>query len=469
MPRTKIVATLGPATASPDGIARLIEAGANVFRLNMAHGDHPTHRQSVRWIREAAGDRSVAILGDLAGPKIRVGTLPEPVALEEGARVVLAPEETAGGGEIPTTYPALAEDVRTGARVLLADGLMELTVTSVEEARVHCQVVHGGTLESGKGINLPGTQVSAPSLTEKDRADLAVLLEEGVEYVGLSFVRRAEDVRALKALTGPDGPYVVAKIEKDTALAELEDIITASDGVMVARGDLGVELPFRKVPAAQKKIIARAVFHARPVITATQMLESMIDNPRPTRAEANDVANAVYDSSDAVMLSGETAVGAYPVSAVEAMREIIEEVEGGGGREFHQPTARPIDRRHVAGGTTTEHAVAAATVDGVRMVDAPAIVTLTATGFTARLVASYRPTVPIIAVSRDREAVRKLALVRGVLALYTDSEDNEEAVGCALSHILRTGLGSPGERVIITTGILEGQSRGTNMFRVEEL
>ena len=452
-------------------IFALARAGVDVFRLNLAHGSTDTHGQVVRWVREAGAelDKPIAVLADLAGPKIRIGQLPEPVTLVEGTDVVVAPEEIASGDELPTTYDALAEDVSAGDRVLLDDGILELRVEEVSAPRVRCHVIRGGLLRSGKGMNLPGVQVSAPALTEKDLEDLEFALEAEVDYIGLSFVQRAQDIVDLRSRL-PDGPLIIAKIEKDTALENIEQILVASDAVMVARGDLGVELPFEQVPMAQKKIIQLANLYGRPVITATQMLESMIEAPRPTRAEASDVANAVFDSTDAVMLSGETAVGKYPILAVEAMVRITGEIERTRvfeeGPKYDMPTFGHLR----AGATPTEHAIAAATVEAVRLLGAPAVVTLTQSGFTARLVSSYRPPVPVIGVSDRPSTVRQLALVWGVVPVICHEEvAYETMLDAAREHLIREGIARPGERVVVTAGYPFHVRGTTNMLRVEEL
>ncbi|HXF95560.1 MAG TPA: pyruvate kinase, partial [Gemmatimonadales bacterium] len=326
--RAKIVATLGPATGSAEGVAGLIEAGADVIRINASHGTPAERGRWIELVRPAADARGVpvAVLLDLQGPRIRVGALAEPLELVEGGTVVFAPEEDARPGEIPTTYAQLAGDVGPGTRILLNDGLLAVEVTRVAPPRVEARVVVGGVLGAHKGMNLPGVHVSAPALTEKDREDVAHALEYGVEYFALSFVRRAEDLVELRRLV-PAEVKLVAKIERAEALSDLERILAAADAVMVARGDLGVELPFEQVPLVQKQLIRAANHHGKPVITATQMLESMVEHPRPTRAEASDVANAVLDGTDAVMLSAETATGAYPFEAVRAMDRIIREIE----------------------------------------------------------------------------------------------------------------------------------------------
>jgi|LauGreDrversion4_2_1035121.scaffolds.fasta_scaffold07241_4 pyruvate kinase len=464
VPRTKIVGTLGPASNTAEGIRSLIDAGLDVARINFSHGTHDQHARTigvVRDVSEAAG-RPVAILGDLQGPRIRIGVLPAPRELEVGGTVVLAPEEVASGDEIPITYADLCHDVTTGNRVLINDGLFELVVARVENPRVWCTIVHGGTLTSNKGMNLPGIAVSAPSLTEKDRADLAFAIENDLDMVALSFVRRAQDIEELRALI-PTSMLIVAKIEKDVALENIEEIIAATDAVMVARGDLGVELPFEEVPIAQKTIIATANRMGRPVITATQMLESMIENPRPTRAEASDVANAILDGTDAVMLSAETAAGAYPRLAVEAMRRIIKEIE-----THPRPGASHRVDRRVNSGVNTEEAIAAATVAAVRMLDAPLVVVFTKSGFTARIVSSHRPSVPILALTDEPRVCRQLALVWGVVPrLVPTARGYDHMVAMALREALDLNLVTKGDRVLVTAGVPFDVPGTTNLLKVE--
>ena len=480
--RTKIVATLGPASASRERVRSLAEEGADVFRINMAHTSHPSLRQMVEWVRLASEelDRPIAVLADLAGPKIRVGDLPAPIELIDGSLVVLAPEDEAAGAEIPTTYEQLAQDVAPGNRILLDDGLMELSVRSTSGRKVECEVLQGGRLLPNKGLNLPGVRVSTPALTEKDIEDLAAALEADVDLIGLSFVQRVDDVLDLKRRIG-GGARIVAKIEKDVALENLSEILEASDAVMVARGDLGVELPFERVPVAQKRIIQLANLYHRPVITATQMLESMMDAPRPTRAEASDVANALFDGTDAVMLSGETAAGRFPLHAVAAMRRIITEIEG--TRAFVEgpkyDVAAAESAGHFAsavsghlqpGSTPTEHAVAAVTCQAARLLGAAAIVALTRFGGSARLVSSYRPPVPVLGVTHDERTYRQLALAWGVRPLLCPTEPTyDHMVAWARHWMLERGLGSKGDRFIVTAGVPFHVPGSTNMLRVEEL
>jgi pyruvate kinase len=469
--RTKIVATIGPATAAVDKIHALAELGVDVVRINMAHGTHDAHREVIRWTREAAEmiGRPIAVLADLAGPKIRIGSLPEPVRLSDKHGVILAPEAIATGDELPTTYPELASDVKVGNRILLDDGLMELRVTAVEGSKVHCIVVRGGLLKEHKGMNLPGIHVSAPALTEKDLHDLEFAIAEEVDYVGLSFVQRAEDVMDLRSRM-PAGFQIIAKIEKDTALEQLESILAATDAVMVARGDLSVELPFEQVPLAQKRIIQLANLYGRPVITATQMLESMIENPRPTRAEASDVANALFDGTDAVMLSGETAAGKYPFLAVEAMVRIASEIERSPAFDEGPKYDMPMRDRLRVGATPTEHAIASATVQAVRHIGSPVIVTFTRTGGTSRLVSSYRPPVPIVAICDSERTRRQLALVWGVRpVVFDDDPTYETMMEHAREYLTEQKLAAKGQRLVVTAGVPFHVAGTTNMLRVEEL
>ncbi|MEX1183396.1 MAG: pyruvate kinase [Gemmatimonadota bacterium] len=469
--RTKIVATIGPATAALDRIHALAELGVDVIRLNFAHGTHESHREVIEWVRDASREigKPMAILADLAGPKIRIGDLPEPINLHDRNTVVLTPEEIATGDEIPTTYAGLSRDVSVGNRVLLDDGLMELRVVAVDAPRVKCLVIRGGLLREHKGMNLPGIRVSAPALTEKDIADLAFALSQDVDYIGLSFVQTPDDLRDLRGrLTG--GALIVAKIEKDTAMENIEPILAATDAVMVARGDLGVEMPFEQVPIAQKRIIQLANLYGRPVITATQMLESMIEYPRPTRAEASDVANALFDGTDAVMLSGETAAGKYPFLAVEAMVRIAGEIERTSAFDEGPKYDVPMLHRLRIGATPTEHAIAAATVEAVRLLGAPAVVTFTTTGGTTRLVSSYRPPVPIISVTDQLKTWRQLALVWGVQPVLCTREVNyENMLDTARQYLIANRIAQPGQRFVVTAGIPFHVRGTTNMLRIEEL
>jgi pyruvate kinase len=464
VPRTKIVCTLGPASSTREGIRALMEAGMNVARINFSHGTHEQHAETVSNIRAEAKalDRNVAILGDLQGPRIRIGDLPESIMLIEGADIVLAYEGEARDGDVPVTYDHLASDVHVGDRILINDGLLELVVLEVRAPRVYARVVHGGEMKSHKGMNLPGIDVSAPSITEKDKRDIEFAVERELDYLALSFVRKAEDINGLRTLV-PKTMLVISKIEKDVALRNIDSILRASDGVMVARGDLGVELPFEEVPGAQKLIISLANRLGRPVITATQMLESMIEHPRPTRAEASDVANAILDGTDAVMLSAETAAGAFPRLAVEAMRRIITQVE------VHPiaPIVRE-ERRQFEGVVSTEEAIAAATVAAVRMLGTPLVIVFTKSGFTGRIVSSHRPGVPILALTDEPRTLRQLALVWGVIPELVDNcKSYEDMVRLGLEAAVRRNLVIRGDRVIVTAGVPFDVPGTTNLLKVE--
>ena len=467
--RTKIVCTLGPASSSPERVASLIAAGMDVARVNFSHGDHESHARTIRTVREQAerAGKPIAVLGDLQGPKIRVGHLPEPIDLAAGDAVTFAPEGEESEGELPTTYTALAMDVEVGDVVLLADGLMELIVESVDRPRVTMRVVHGGTLSSHKGINLPGVKMSVPSLTEKDLRDLEFALAQEVDYIALSFVREAEDVLDLRRRIPEGGPPVVVKIEKGMALDNLPSILEVSAAAMVARGDLGVELPFEKVPLAQKRMIQLCNLASRPVITATQMLESMIENPRPTRAEASDVANAIIDGTDAVMLSAETATGRFPIEAVKSMVRIAEEIESSHVMDSGPHYDIPVEPAET-GFTPTEWAIAAATVEAVRRTGAPLVITFTHTGFTARVVSSFRPPVPILALTDSVRTYHQLAMVWGVIPVLTQPGLSfEEMLEQARQTAIDRKLAERGQRFILTAGLPMHTAGTTNMLQVE--
>jgi pyruvate kinase len=435
----------------------------NVARLNFSHGTHEQHARTVETIRGIALDlkRPVAILGDLQGPRIRIGVLPDAVSIAEGDKLILTHEDVSVEGEIPVTYDDLAKDVQAGGLILVDDGLIALRVEQVEGHRVHVVVRYGGLLKSNKGMNLPGIDVSAPSLTEKDREDIPFAIEQDLDYLALSFVRRPEDIIELKALL-PAGMLVVAKIEKDSALERIEGILKVSDAVMVARGDLGVELPFEQVPLQQKRIIGLANRYGRPVITATQMLESMVQHPRPTRAEASDVANAILDGTDAVMLSAETAAGLHPVLALQAMRRIATAAE-------QAPVARGqgIDRVQ-PGSATIEETIAAASVTAVRLLGANTIVVFTKSGFSAKIVAARRPNVRIVVLTDNVRTYRQLAMVWGVVPFLVPHCDTyDQMVGIARDTLLERGLAVKGERVVITAGVPFDVPGTTNQLKVE--
>ena len=462
--RTKIVATLGPATAKASTIAALLHAGTNVVRINASHGTPELRAEWIAAARKAADSLAapVAVLLDLQGPRIRVGDLPHPRELTSGQQVVFAPEEVARGDELPTTYDGLATDARVGSRILLNDGLLSVEVTGVDAPRVRGRVIDGGILTAHKGMNLPGLHVSAPALTERDREDVQDAVRAGVDYLALSFVRRAEDIEELRGLV-PNTIKLVAKIEKATALENLDRIVAVADAVMVARGDLGVELPFEQVPLVQKRLISEANQQGKPVITATEMLESMVHAPRPTRAEASDVANAILDGTDAVMLSAETAVGQYPLEAVRAMDRIIREMD-------RHPLRLREERRKATDGVTTEDAIAWGTFAVARMLKTPLIVTLTKGGFTARKVAALRPPVPILAVTTESTTYRQLALVWGVVPVLVDHVPGYDAMlEVVRDLILKRRLAKQGDCIVMTAGVPWDVSGSTNLIKVEKV
>lgn len=474
MRRTKIVCTLGPASSAPETVHQMVRDGMDLARINMSHGERRHHRAAIEAVRAAASEvgRPVSVLVDLSGPKIRVGDLDEPIPLSVGETVIMAPADLARAAEIPTTYAQLAEEIEVGDAVLLDDGLLELVCTGTGGARTHLEVIRGGILKSRKGINLPSVNVRAPSLTEKDLVDLDFALEVGAEYIALSFVRRPEDVTDLKERVAGRA-LVVAKIEKVQALRAMEEILPETDAVMVARGDLGVEIPFERVPLAQKRIVQMSNYYGRPVITATQMLESMIEYPRPTRAEASDVANAILDGSDAVMLSGETAVGSYPLRALGALVRIATEIERSGVLERGPRYLTRPGAGARGGASPQEHAVASATVDAARQVGAPAIIVITRSGFTARLVSSYRSPVPVFAVTTDARTYRQLATVWGVRPVRAEGSPDEATydglTDAGRQAVLRSRAGDPGQPVVVTSGYPFHVSGTTNTMRLERL
>jgi pyruvate kinase len=459
---SKIVCTLGPATRSPRMIRKLIQAGMNVARLNFSHGTHEEHAHCISILREAAValKKPIAILADLQGPKIRTGALAGggTVLLRTGQRFVITTAKVLGDStRVNTTFYPMPREVKRGDRILLSDGLIELRVESTTHHEVVCQVANGGLLGENKGINLPGVKLHVPALTQKDRADLRFALSQGADYIAVSFVRRPEDVVLAKTLVKrakKDTP-VIAKLEKPEAIENLEEILRVADGVMVARGDLGVEMKPECVPVVQKNIIARARENRRPVITATQMLESMTENPRPTRAEASDVANAIFDGSDAVMLSAETATGKYPVEAVGMMARIIEEAEAS-IQEFPRPAG--TERLKVA------ETVAELVCHASRELHMKVIAVFTHSGFTARLVSRYRPLVPIVAFSPEATTRRRMALLWGVTPKsIADIKKIDALPAIAEKRLVEERLVKKGDVIGIVAGTPMGR-RGTTNF-----
>jgi pyruvate kinase len=459
---SKIVCTIGPASCSPRIIDRLLRAGMDVARLNFSHGSHANHAESISMLRAAATriHKPIAILADLQGPKIRTGPLAggAPVILRTGQKFIITTARVLGDStRVSTVFKPLPREVHRGNRILLSDGLIELRVEQVRGREVICEVVNGGALGEHKGINLPGVKLRVPALTPKDREDLLFALKHGANYIAVSFVRRPEDVvlaRTLVRRAGKDTP-VIAKLEKPEAIENLDAILRVADGVMVARGDLGVEMSPERVPVVQKTIIKRAREFRRPVITATQMLESMTENPRPTRAEASDVANAIFDGSDAVMLSAETASGKYPVEAVSMMARIIEEAESS-ITEFPRPA--PQERLKVA------ETVAELVCHASRELHMKLIAVFTHSGFTARLISRYRPLVPIIAFSPEEETRRRMVLIWGVHPqTISDVRKVDGLASVAEKRLLEERLVRKGDVIGIVAGTPMG-IRGTTNF-----
>ena len=472
--RTKIVCTLGPASSDQPTIRRLIAAGMDVARLNFSHGSHDDHRRMIGYVREAAeaAGRVVPILQDLQGPKIRIGKVHNgAVLIHKGQELVLTNEfiELSDRHRVFIDYPTLAQDVEVGRRILIDDGLLELQIQGVEGGDVITEVVVGGPLRSRKGVNLPHIRTSTPSLTEKDLQDLDFGLSIGVDIVALSFVRSEQDVLDLVRRVRDTGKKVsvFAKIEKPEAVTDIDDILAEADGIMVARGDLGIEMPMEQVPGTQKMIIQKCLAAAKPVITATQMLESMIDNPRPTRAEATDVANAVLDGSDAVMLSGETAAGKHPVRVVETMVRIIEAAEE---NQRAMPGAdRILQSRRPKSDDVTE-AVSYTACQLARQVGAAAIVCLTASGTTARTIARHRPDAPVYAFTDDARVVGQLGILWGTKAFSIPFQrDTDQGVTLVKKMLSEQALVAPGDAVVITAGMPLPSKGQTNMVQVSRI
>jgi pyruvate kinase len=470
MLRTKIVCTLGPASDDVATIRAFVEAGMAVARINFSHGTHEDQARRIGIVRRVAHEAGcpVAVLADLQGPKLRVGLLPpEGMPLVKGETVILRDQESATDpATIPLPHPQVLRDVRPGDRALLDDGLLELRVLEGDGQQVRAQVVTGGVLTSRKGLSLPHTSLKMPSVTEKDKADADFALEQEVDYFALSFVRCDDDVRELRTWLqerGSDAP-IIAKIEKPEAVDCVEEILAASDGLMVARGDLGVEAPAEEVPIAQKRIIRACNQASKPVITATQMLDSMMRNPRPTRAEASDVANAILDGSDAIMLSGETAVGRYPVESVRTMARIAEVTERS------MPYADWLGQGLHEGRQSVTGAMGQVACEIAAELEVKAIITSTVSGSTARRVASHRPITPIIAPTPSLATHRQMALVWGVEPLLVDEFADTEAMIVTVMEAARArGLVQDGELVIITAGVPLGGTGLTNLLKVHRV
>jgi len=481
MRKAKIVCTIGPASNSPAVLRRLIESGMNAARLNFSHGTHESHAAAITAIRDAAARQgsAVAIVQDLQGPRIRVGLVPnEGIEVNTGQIVRLRTSEQSGAQhdvppsvpaslpEIPVTYPSLTRDLHVGARVLINDGLIELQAVRMADDLVECSVIIGGTITSHKGINLPDTAVSAPTLTQKDREDIRFGAEQGVDYVALSFVRGAQDIGAARALLAECGVNtpIIAKIERAEAVAALDAILEQADGIMIARGDLGVEMGPEAVPLLQKRIIVESNRRRRLVITATQMLESMTQAMRPTRAEASDVANAVFDGSDALMLSAETAVGAHPVEALQVMDRIIRAAEA--GTEPGIVLKRQADLECLS----ISESICAAASFAAKAIDATAIVAFSESGATVRLISKQRPSASILAFAPAEPIRQRTALYWGVCAfIMSHIGENDSRIQEAERRLKAEGLVDHGDTVVFVSGTMAGKTGGTNFLKLHKI
>ncbi len=467
MRRTKIVCTIGPASGHIPVLMNMIEAGLNVARLNFSHGTHEQHAQYIAAIRKASLEtgKHVAIMLDTKGPEIRLGYLKEKsIVLKAGQKVLLTTQELKGTADtLPVTYQGLPQDVVPGNRILISDGLIALRVLKTNDDSVECVVENGGEITSQKGINLPGVTVHLPAVTDQDKEDIIFGVEQELDFIAASFVRKAADILEIrKTVESAKGQMdIIAKIENQEALNNIDDIIKVSDGIMVARGDLGVEIPVEDIPLMQKMIIKKCNLAGKPVITATQMLESMIHNPRPTRAEASDVANAIFDQTDAIMLSGETAAGKYPLESVMTMSRIAEKAESALDKnKFFVAQRNPMAH-------TVTDAISHATCTIAHDLGASSIITSTETGHTARMVSKYRPLFPIVAVTPSVKVIRKMALVWGVYPLQTKpSKDTDSMISSAIDVSLREKMIAPGDLVVVTAGVPAGVHGTTNLIKV---
>jgi pyruvate kinase len=475
MRRTKILATLGPASSSEEMIHRLLTSGVDAFRLNFSHGRHQDHEKVVATIREVATElgRYVPIVGDIQGPKLRIGDVDGVIQLESGQSLVISTEPRLGNAkEVSTPFTPLPREVQIGHRILINDGLVELIVTSVDQTQVTTRVIHGGPISSKKGMNFPDSELTIPAITDKDKLDVKFAVAQGLDYIAASFVRRKSDIVDLRELlheAGGDEINVIAKLEKPQAIDNLDEILEVSDGVMVARGDLGVELPPEAVPIIQKKVLARASRWGRFAITATQMLESMTTNSRPTRAEASDVANAIFDGSDTVMLSAETASGRYPVEAVQMMARIVFAAEANRQHVNYQWEREPFRKMSELDEFTD--ALAGSANYAAEQLDAKYIVVFTQTGFAARLMSKFRPKVPIIALTPSSWVARRMNLLWGVqpFVLKDAGQFHEQIVDGVDEYLLAKDIVRPGDRLVILMGSPIYQRAKTNLLRVHRV
>ncbi|MFW5976515.1 MAG: pyruvate kinase [Bacillota bacterium] len=468
MRKTKVVATLGPASRSKDMIDKLIRAGMDVGRLNFSHGTYDEHKTKIENIREVEDEfgKTIGIMLDTKGPEVRTGDLKEEkTVLKEGEKIILTPEKIIGdSSRISVSYKNLPDEIETGAKILIDDGLIELEVLQIKDNNIICEIINGGVLKPNRGINIPEVTLNLPSITEKDKKDILFGIEMKVNFIAASFIRRKTDILKIKELLYNNGGkdiYVIAKIENREGVKNIDDILEVADGIMVARGDLGVEIPPEKVPVIQKNIINKCNKAAKPVITATQMLNSMIENPRPTRAEASDVANAIFDGTDAIMLSGETAMGKYPLASVQTMIRITNEIE-------KSPSYQEIlCNRGIPSSNTVTEAISYASCKTAMDLDAKCIITSTNSGLTARMVSKNKPFPPIIGVTPNREVKHFLTLVWGVYPLeVVESKTTDEMIDNALDAVKSREIVEEGDLVTITAGVPVGISGTTNLIEV---
>jgi len=469
MRKTKIVCTIGPSSESLENTKKLIMAGMNVARLNFSHGDFEEHGNRIKNIRQACEElnKTVAILLDTKGPEIRTGKLEvEPIELVQDEYITLTTEDILGDkNRISITYKELPNDVQVGSTILIDDGLIGLTVVEIQGTEIRCRVVNGGTIKSKKGVNVPGVAISLPGITEKDASDIVFGIEQGIDFIAASFVRKASDVLEIRELLkkhNAEHIQIISKIENQQGVDNLDEILEVSDGLMVARGDLGVEIPAEEVPLVQKRMIEKCNLAGKPVITATQMLDSMQRNPRPTRAEASDVANAIFDGTDAIMLSGETAAGKYPVESVLTMSRIAEKAESAlNYREMFL-------KQRIAQETSVTEAISQSVAISALDLNAKAIISSTESGQTARMVSKYRPQAPIIAVTTQDRTLRRLALTWGVTPVKGElATSTDEMFDYALQGGVKSGLVKEGDLVVITAGVPLGRSGSTNLLKVD--
>ena len=471
MRKTKIVCTIGPVSESLPMLKKLMETGMNVARLNFSHGDFDEHGNRIHTLRQAMQEtgKTIAILLDTKGPEIRTGELKEsPIELEQGKTLILTTEIIAGdANKISITYKDLPKDVHVGSTILLDDGLIGLTVEDVTDTDIICKIVNGGTIKSRRGVNVPGVSISLPGITDKDKQDILFGIEQDVDFIAASFVRKASDVMEIRELLEQNNAshiQIISKIENQEGVDNLDSILEVSDGLMVARGDLGVEIPAEEVPLVQKRMIKKCNLAGKPIITATQMLDSMQRNPRPTRAEASDVANAIFDGTDAIMLSGETAAGKYPVESVETMVKIAVRAES--ALEHNEIFLWQSHSQQTSVTEAISQSVANSAID----LNAKAIVTPTESGYTARMVSKYRPKAPIIAVTPHEHVMRRMSLIWGVtFVLGKDVGSTDSMFDMAVSKGVQTGIVSQGDLIVITAGVPVGRSGTTNLIKVHQV